>query len=125
MTITPFSLKLKTSRRVQIIHEMRNLVGFAGALCVFKDQQAVADFAGGSAFGVIFPGCDPETTLGVPRHLDGADQLGKLLFTGKKIDLHVRVNGHFGDGFLGVEIDVGAVRVLAGAVGRWNFLNRR
>ena len=66
-----------------------HLVGLAGALGVFEDQDAVADRAGRRALGVVLPGGNPQPALGVPGHLHGLDQFGELLLAGEQIHLAV------------------------------------
>src|SRR4051812_34192022 len=63
-------VKLKTGGAVQVVNKVRALVGLAVAICIFKDEEAVALFAVGSAFRIIEPGSDPKTPFGVERHLD-------------------------------------------------------
>src|SRR5205823_5942776 len=96
-------VELKSGGAIEIVDEVRALVGFAVAVGVFENQNAVAGAACGGALGIARPDADPEAAFGVPIHLHGLDQLGPLFFTGEEIHFGVLGGFHLGDGFFAAE----------------------
>ena len=110
-------IELKASGAVQVVHEHRFLIGLAVAVGVLVDEQLIPHLAGRCALRVVGPHSDPETTAGIPSHLDRVHQIGETFLVGKEIHLHAGVDRHLADGFLAIDIDLALVGVGSGFVG--------
>ena len=94
-----------------------HLVGLAGALGVFEDEELVVHRLLGLPVRIGRPDGHPQPALGVQGHLHRVDQFGEVLLRGEQIDLHPLADRHLVDGLLAVEEDVLAAGAVAGLVG--------
>ena len=108
-------IKLETGRRVQVLEERNAAIGAAVAVSVLENQEAVAVPGIGPAQRVVRPDRDPEPAAGIPGHLDGLGELGKLLLAGEKVE--AGVEGHLGDRLLAAKEGERAVGIRSRLVG--------
>ena len=79
----PVTPKLETGWIVQVVGKLGAFVRFAVVVGVFQDQQTIVHLGGWLPVRIGWPGGNPETPLGIERHLHRINQLRKHRFVSK------------------------------------------
>ena len=75
--------EFEAGRIMNVTGERDALVGFAVLIRIFQDQQTVVHGRRWFPVRIGWPGGNPETPLGIERHLHGINQLRKHRFVSK------------------------------------------
>ena len=86
--------KLKARRAMELVVEDRTLVGLLVAVSVFEDHELVLRRrVAGQPLWITWHRGDPQSSLGIKRHLHRIGDLGKPRFIGKEPDLEALRHG--------------------------------
>ena len=77
----------KGERHFQVVCKNGRFVGLSVPVGIFQDDDLVVGFASGIEVWVGGRAGDPESTAGIPAHLDGTGHVGEVLLGCKAVDL--------------------------------------